>query len=475
MSRLVVRGGTVVTAQDQFRADVFCEDGLIRAVGPDLDVPAGTQVVDAGGQYVFPGGIDAHTHMELPFMGTVSADDFYTGTAAGVAGGTTSIIDFIIPGRKQSLLDARDFWMGNAKKAVADYAFHMAVTWFDDQVKREMAHVFHEDGIQSFKIFMAYRGAIGVDDVELIGVLDTAHDLGALVTSHCEHGDAVVALQTRLFERGLTEPKWHAASRPSYLEGEATNRVIQLARAAGDGRNGHLAQPHEAQPLYIVHLTCRESMDAVYRARQEGQKVLVETCPQYLLLDDSVYEKPDFEGAAYVMSPPIRPKGHQEYLWNAMAAGAIQHVATDHCPFRQADQKIMGKDDFRKIPNGAAGVEDRMTLLYSYGVATGRITLQQFVDVTSTQAAKIFNLYPRKGSITPGADADLCIYDPSGTSRISARTHHQNVDRNIFEGFETRGKVATTVVAGRVQWQDGDLRVERGAGRYLKRTSGLGA
>lgn len=470
MSRLVVRGGTVVTAQDQFRADVFCEDGLIRAVGPDLDVPGGTQVVDAGGQYVFPGGIDAHTHMELPFMGTVSADDFYTGTAAGVAGGTTSIIDFIIPGRKQSLLDARDFWMGNAKKAVADYAFHMAVTWFDDQVKREMAHVFHEDGIQSFKIFMAYRGAIGVDDVELIGVLDTAHDLGALVTSHCEHGDAVVALQTRLFERGLTEPKWHAASRPSYLEGEATNRVIQLARAAGDGRNGHLAQPHEAQPLYIVHLTCRESMDAVYRARQEGQKVLVETCPQYLLLDDSVYEKPDFEGAAYVMSPPIRPKGHQEYLWNAMAAGAIQHVATDHCPFRQADQKIMGKDDFRKIPNGAAGVEDRMTLLYSYGVATGRITLQQFVDVTSTQAAKIFNLYPRKGSITPGADADLCIYDPSGTSRISARTHHQNVDRNIFEGFETRGKVATTVVAGRVQWQDGDLRVERGAGRYLKRT-----
>ena len=472
MSKLVVRGGTVVTAQDQFSADVYCEDGVIRAVGPNLDVPAGTEVVDAGGQYVFPGGIDAHTHMELPFMGTVSADDFYTGTAAGVAGGTTSIIDFIIPGRNQSLLDARDFWMGNAKKAVADYAFHMAVTWFDDQVKREMAHVFHNDGIQSFKIFMAYRGAIGVDDVELVGVLDTAHALGALVTSHCEHGDAVVALQTRLFERGLTEPKWHAASRPSYLEGEATNRVIQLARAAGDGRNGHTAHPHEAQPVYIVHLTCRESMDAVYRARQQGQKVLVETCPQYLLLDDSVYEKPDFEGAAYVMSPPIRPQGHQEYLWNALAAGAIQHVATDHCPFRQADQKTMGKGDFRKIPNGAAGIEDRMTLMYSYGVATGRITLQQFVDVTSTQAAKIFNMYPRKGAIVPGADADLCIYDPTGTSRISAKTHHQNVDRNIFEGFETKGKVATTVVAGRVQWHDGDLRVERGAGKYIKRTGG---
>jgi dihydropyrimidinase len=461
----------VVTASDRFKADVYCEDGVIRAVGANLDVPAGTEVVDASGQYVFPGGIDAHTHMEMPFMGTVSSDDFFTGTAAGVAGGTTTIIDFIIPNRNQSLLEARDFWMNNAKKSVADYAFHMAVTWFGDQVKREMEHVYRHDGIQSFKIFMAYRGAIGVDDVELVGVLDTAHQLGALVTSHCEHGDAVVALQNRLFERGLTEPKWHPASRPSYLEGEATNRVIQLARVAADGRNGHMAAAHEAQPVYIVHLTAKESMDAVYRARQDGQKVLVETCPQYLLLDDSVYDKPDFEGAAYVMSPPIRPKGHQEVLWNALANGAIQHVATDHCPFRQSDQKTMGRHDFRQIPNGAAGVEDRLTLLYTYGVATGRISLQQFVDVTSTQAAKIFNLYPRKGCIAPGADADLVLYDPSGTGRISAKTHHQNVDRNIFEGFETKGKVATTIVAGRVQWHDGDLRVERGAGRYLKRTN----
>lgn len=466
---LVIRNGTIVTAEDQYVADIYCDAGVIKAIGKNLDVPAGTQAVDGSGQYVFPGGIDAHTHMEMPFMGTTSCDDFYTGTAAGVAGGTTTILDFIIPNRNQSLLEARDFWMNNAKKAVADYGFHMAVTWYDETVKKEMQHVFKNDGIQSFKTFMAYRGAIGVDDIELLGVLDTAHDLGALVTTHCEHGDAVVALQTRLAERGLKEPKWHAASRPSYLEGEATNRVIQLARAAGDARNGHQATAAETQPIYIVHLTCKESMDAVYRARQVGQQVLVETCPQYLLLDDSVYEKPDFEGAAYVMSPPIRPKGHQEYLWNALATGGIHTVATDHCPFRQADQKIAGKDDFRKIPNGAAGIENRMALMYTYGVAKKRITLQQFVDVTSTQAAKIFGLYPRKGAIQVGSDADLVLYDPKGTGKISAKTHHMKVDRNIFEGFELSGKVATTVVNGRVQWQDGDLRVERGAGRYLKR------
>ncbi|MFT3711316.1 MAG: dihydropyrimidinase [Archangium sp.] len=467
---LIIKNGTIVTANDQYVADIYCADGVIKAIGKDLQAPAGATVVDGSGQYVFPGGIDAHTHMELPFMGTTSSDDFYTGTAAGVAGGTTTIIDFIIPNRNQNLLEARDFWFNNAKKSVADYAFHMAVTWFSDQVKKDMEHVYRHDGIQSFKIFMAYRGAIGVDDVELVQVMDTAHSLGALVTSHCEHGDAVVALQTRLFNRGKTDPLAHAHSRPAYLEGEATNRVIQLARVASDGRNGHIASPKEAQPVYIVHLTCKESMDAVYRARHEGQKVLVETCPQYLLLDDEVYSKPDFEGAAYVMSPPIRPKGHQEYLWNALSTGAIQHVATDHCPFTQ-EQKSAGRNDFRKIPNGAAGIENRMSLLYTYGVATGRISLQQFVDVTSTQAAKIFNLYPRKGAIAVGSDADLVLYDPKGTGKISAKTHHQRVDRNIFEGFELKGKVARTVVNGKLQWNDGDLRVERGAGRYLKRTN----
>ena len=470
MQATVIQNGTIVSSTDQFVGDVVCKDGKIVAVGKRLDVPAGSEVIDASGCYVFPGGIDAHTHMELPFMGTVSADDFYSGTAAGIAGGTTTIIDFIIPNRNQSLLEARDFWMNNAKKACGDYAFHMAVTWFSEQVKREMGQVFRDDGIQSFKIFMAYRGAIGVDDLELIGVLDAAHELGALVTSHCEHGDAVVALQQRLIAQGKTHPKYHPQSRPAYLEGEATNRVIQLARAAGEARNGHDAGPSDAQALYIVHLTCKESMDAVYRAAAEGQKVFVETCPQYLLLDDRVYDTPDFEGAAYVMSPPIRPLGHQEYLWNALRSGMIHHVATDHCPFRQVDQKVMGKDNFTKIPNGAAGIENRMALMYTYGVAAGKISLQQFVDVCCTQPARIFGLHPRKGSIAVGADADIVVYDPSGTSRISAATHHHRVDRNIFEGFEQKGRVTHTVVNGRVQWQNGDLRVERGAGRYLRRT-----
>ncbi len=470
MSSVVLKSGTIVTSTDQYVADIVCEDGIIRAIGKDLAVPLGATVLDCSGQYVFPGGIDGHTHMELPFMGTVSADDFYTGTAAALAGGTTTIIDFIIPGRNQSLLEARDLTMANAKKSCCDYGLHMSVTWFGDQVRREMAEVYHKDGIQSFKIFTAYRGSIGVDDIELVGVLDAAHELGALVTSHCEHGDAIVALQQRLLAQGKTEPKYHAHSRPSYLEGEATGRVIALARAAGAARNGHDSKAADAQALYIVHLTCKESMDAVYRATAEGQKVWVETCPQYLLLDDSVYDKPDFEGAAYVMSPPIRPKGHQDYLWNALSAGLIHHVATDHCPFRQADQKTMGLGNFTKIPNGAAGVENRMALLYTYGVAAGRISLQQFVNVTSTQAAKIFGLYPRKGCIAVGADADLLVYDPTGTSTISAKTHHHNVDRNIFEGFELKGRVSHTIAQGKVQWQDGQLRVERGSGRYLRRT-----
>ncbi len=456
---VLIRGGEVVTANDRFVADILCEDGIIQAIGVDLDAPAGAEVVDASGQFVFPGGIDAHTHMELPFMGTVSADDFYTGTAAGIAGGTTTIIDFIIPGRNQSLIEARESWFAKSAKACGDYAFHMAVTWFSEQVDREMRQVFTENGISSFKTFMAYTGAIGVDDAELISIMDTAGDLGALVTAHCEHGQAVIAMQKKLLEQGHIAPKYHARSRPTWVEGEATNRAIMLAKNAG-------------QPVYIVHLTCKESMDAVYRARKEGQLVWVETCPQYLLLDDSVYDKPNFEGAAYVMSPPIRPAGHQEHLWAGLAMGAIHTVATDHCPFRQTDQKSMGREDFTKIPNGAAGIENRMALMYTYGVTTGRLTLEQFVDVCCTRPAKIFNLYPRKGAVLVGSDADLVVYDPSASGTISASDHHHKVDRNIFEGFAIKGAVSHTVANGKVQYAAGDLRVERGAGRYLPRHPG---
>jgi dihydropyrimidinase len=470
MKSLMVRGGTIVTAGDQRAADVYCADGVIRAIGEKLDTPVGAEVIDAHGMYVFPGGVDAHTHMELPFMGDVSADDFTTGTAAALAGGTTTIIDFVIPAPGTSLLEGRRAWGEKAKKACCDYAFHMAITWWGDAVKQEMEKLVKEEGIPSFKVFLAYRGSLGINDAELFNVLRTGRELGALISAHCEHADIVAELQERLLAQGLTAPRYHALSRPSYVEGEATNRFINLARGVCEVRDGWHAPPAQAMPVYIVHLTCRDSMEAVYRARALGQHVWVETCPQYLLLDDSVYDKPDFEGAAYVMSPPIRPRGHQDYLWNALAAGLIQVVATDHCPFRQKDQKIAGKDAFTKIPNGAAGVEDRLSLMYTFGAAAGRISLNQFVDVCCTQPAKIFGLYPRKGTIALGSDADLVVYDPAGTRTLSAKTHHQAVDRNIYEGMQVKGRIAATVAAGVVRSRDGDLRVERGAGRYLKRS-----
>jgi dihydropyrimidinase len=395
--------------------------------------------------------------MELPFMGTVSADDFETGTAAGVAGGTTSIIDFVIPARNQPILEALEDWHAKADKAVSDYAFHMALTWFGDNTAKDMKTCVEQAGIPSFKTFMAYKGAIGIDDEELLKVMATAKDLGALVTAHCEHGDAVVQLQQKFLKEGKIGPKYHALSRPPLVEGEATNRAITLARLSG-------------VPIYIVHLTAKESLAAVNTARMAGHPVFAETCAQYLLLDDSVYNKPNFEGAAYVMSPPIRPKGHQDALWAGISSGLIQVVATDHCPFNQETQKIMGKDDFSRIPNGAAGIEHRLSLLWTYGVQAGRLDIHKFVDVFATAPAKIFGMYPRKGSIVPGADADLVIYDPTTESTISADSHHHNCDRNIFEGFTVKGHASHVIVAGRVQARDGKLDVQKGAGKYIKRT-----
>ncbi len=454
---VLIKNGDIVTALDRWVGDIACRDGRIVALGADLAAEPGDQVVDASGQLVFPGGLDPHVHMELPFMGTVSADDFETGTAAGIAGGTTSIIDFVIPNRDVNLMDGLADWHAKAKKAVADYGFHMAVTWWGDHTAEWMRRCVEEEGIPSFKTFMAYRGAIGVDDWELIQVMKTARELRALVTVHAEHGDQVVALQEKLAGAGHTAPKYHALSRPPAVEGEATARAATLARLNGT-------------PLYVVHVTCKEAVEAVNAARMAGQTVYGETCTQYLLLDDSVYEKPDFAGAAYVMSPPIRPAGHSEVLWGALKAGALQVVATDHCPFNQVGQKEMGKDDFRLIPNGAAGIEHRLALLYTYGVLEERIDLHQFVDLTSTRAAKIFGLYPRKGAICAGADADLVVFDPQASGVISAKTHRHRVDTSIFEGFKTTGAASTVVAQGRIQYQAGDLRVERGGGRYLKRS-----
>ncbi len=453
---VIIKGGTAVTAEQSFKADVYCEDGRIAQVGLDLDTPAGAEVVDAGGQFVMPGGIDPHTHMQLPFMGTVASEDFYTGTAAGLAGGTTCIIDFVIPAPQTSLLSAFHQWREWAQKSVSDYAFHVAVTWWDDSVHQDMGTLVQEHGVNSFKHFMAYKGAIMADDEILVNSFTRAWELGALPTVHAENGELVWQLQRKLMESGITGPEGHPQSRPPEVEGEAANRAIRIAQAL-------------KTPVYLVHVSAKESLGEVIRARNEGQRVFGEVLAGHLLVDDSVYLNTDFDtAAAHVMSPPFRPKGHQDALWRGLQSGNLQTTATDHCCFC-ADQKAMGKDDFTKIPNGTGGVENRMEVLWHAGVNTGKLTMNEFVRVTSTNAAQIFNMYPRKGSISVGADADLVIWDPEASKTISAKTHHQNVDYNIFEGMTVRGTASHTISQGKVVFKDGELSVERGAGRYIER------
>ena len=453
---VLIKGGTVVNTDRTFAANVLCSDGKIVAVGDELEAPSGATVVDAGGQFVMPGGIDPHTHMQLPFMGTVTTEDFYTGTAAGLAGGTTMIIDFAIPNPQQNLIETYQQWREWAEKAVADYSFHVAVTWWDDSVYEDMGTLVRDHGVNSFKHFMAYKGAIMANDEILVNSFSRALELGAVPTVHAENGELVFRLQKELFEKGITGPEAHPLSRPPECEGEAANRAIRIAEVL-------------KVPLYVVHNSCKQSLEAITRARNEGQRVFGEVLAGHLLVDDSVYRHPDFDtAAAHVMSPPFRSKEHQEALWHGLQSGNLQTTATDHCCFC-ADQKAMGKDDFRSIPNGTAGIENRMEVLWHHGVGTGRLTMNEFVAVTSTNAAQIFNVYPQKGSITVGADADIVVWDPEATKTISAKTHHQKVDYNIFEGMEVKGGASHTISQGKIVWADGKLNVERGAGRYVDR------
>ena len=453
---VIIKGGTVVNADQSFRADVYCDDGIIQAVGPDMDAPLGVDVVDAGGCYVMPGGIDPHTHMELPFMGTVASEDFFSGTTAGAVGGTTMIIDFVIPGPQEDVLETYHKWREWAEKSATDYSFHVAITWWDDSVPDAMGTLCRDYGVNSFKHFMAYKGAIMADDETLVNSFTRARELGALCTVHAESGELVDHFQTKIFESGITGPEGHPQSRPPQVEGEAANRAIRFAQMID-------------VPLYVVHNSCAHSLNEIARARREGQRVFGEVMAGHLLVDDSVYRNPDFEfAAAHVMSPPFRPKANKEALWRGLQSGDLQTTATDHCCFC-ADQKAMGKDDFRKIPNGTGGIEDRMHVLWTHGVNTGRLTMSEFVAVTSTNSAKIFNIYPRKGMIAAGSDADLAIFDPQATHTISAKTHHQNVDFNIFEGMELTGINVATVSQGKVVYKDGDVRTERGVGRYVDR------
>ena len=455
MTKLLVRGGTITTAERSFDADILCVDGLIAAIGENLEAD-GAEIVDAAGARVIPGGIDPHTHMELPFMGTVASEDFFTGTAAGFAGGNTTIIDFVIPGPNDSMLDAFHTWRGWAEKAAGDYAFHVAVTNWSPRAHEEMGILVRDHGVTSFKHFMAYKGAIMVDDAAMIQSFSRARELGALCNVHAENGEVVAHLQQKLLAEGITGPEGHPLSRPAAVEGEAAQRAIAIAGLLD-------------MPVYIVHVSTEDATAAITRAREAGQRVYGEVLAQHLVVDESVYWNSDFAfAAAHVMSPPFRPKSHQKALWAGLAAGNLQTTATDHCCFC-APQKSGGAGDFTKIPNGTAGIEDRLSIIWHHGVGTGKLTPEEFVAITSTNAARLFNLFPRKGLIAVGADAALVIWDPTATRTISAKTHHQNVDFNVFEGQTVTGLARTTIANGKIVWHAGKLHAVRGAGRYLAR------
>ncbi|MCU0908568.1 MAG: dihydropyrimidinase [Rhodobacteraceae bacterium] len=448
----VIKNGTIVTADLTYAADVAIENGRIAAIGPNLK---GDEVLDATGCYVMPGGIDPHTHLEMPFMGTYSADDFDSGTRAALAGGTTMVVDFALPSPGQGLMDALRMWDNKTSRAHCDYSFHMAITWWDQKVWDEMAAVV-DRGITSFKHFMAYKGALMVNDDEMFASFTRCADLGALAMVHAENGDVVAELQRKLLAEGNTGPEAHAYSRPPAVEGEATNRAIMIADMAG-------------VPLYVVHLSCEESHEAVRRAKAAGKRVWGEPLIQHLVLDDSEYRHPDWDHAARrVMSPPFRDRKHQDSLWAGLASGSLSVVATDHCAFTTA-QKRFGVGDFTKIPNGTGGLQDRMPVLWTHGVATGRITVNEFVAVTSTNIAKILNMYPRKGAVLVGADADLVVWDPKASKTISAATQQSAIDYNVFEGHQVTGLPRFTLTRGRVAVTEGTVHGKEGHGQFVAR------
>ncbi len=458
MTTLLIRGGTVVNADRAFRADVLCQDGRIVQVGEGLSAPAGATIVDASGQYVMPGGIDPHTHMQLPFMGTVTMDDFYTGTAAGLAGGTTMIIDFVIPDPMEPILSAYKKWRGWAEKAASDYSFHVAITWWDESVKRDMGTLVNEEGINSFKHFMAYKNAIMCNDETLVNSFQRALELGAMPTVHAENGELVYLLQNEVLAKGITGPEGHPLSRPPRVESEAANRAIAIADVLG-------------VPIYVVHVSSAETAEVIALARARGQRVYGEVLAGHLVIDDSVYRDTNFtSAAAHVMSPPFREKGNQEFLWRGLQSGNLHTTATDHCTFC-AEQKAAGKDNFAKIPNGCGGIEERMAVIWDAGVNTGRLTPSEFVAVTSTNTAKLFNIYPQKGSISVGADADVVVWDPLGSKTLSVKTQHSKGDFNIFEGRQVKGIPTHTISQGELVFVKGELRAKSGVGRYIKRSA----
>ncbi|MEX1180016.1 MAG: dihydropyrimidinase [Cucumibacter sp.] len=449
----LIKGGTLVTADRTWKADVLIDGGKIAAVGANLK---GHTVLDATGCFVMPGGVDPHTHLEMPFMGTYSSDDFESGTRAALSGGTTMVVDFALPSPNQSLLDALSMWHNKTARANCDFSFHMAITWWSKQVFDEMAIIVREKGINTFKHFMAYKGALMVDDDEMFSSFQRCAELGALPLVHAENGDVVAQLQAKLLAAGNNGPEAHAYSRPPEVEGEATNRAIMIADMAG-------------VPLYVVHTSSEQAHEAIRRARQKGMRVYGEPLIQHLTLDDSEYANKDWDHAARrVMSPPFRDKRHQDSLWAGLQSGSLQVVATDHCAFT-TEQKRMGVGNFVKIPNGTGGLEDRMPMLWTYGVTTGRLTMNEFVAVTSTNIAKILNIYPKKGAIVEGADADLVVWDPKREKTISAKTQQSSIDYNVFEGKKVKGLPRFTLSRGVVAIEEGKIKTKEGHGQFVSR------
>jgi len=454
--KTLVRGGTVATATDLYKGDVLIEDGKISAIASSLPDSAADKVLDASGKSVLPGGIDVHPHLEMPFGGTTSADDFESGTIAAAHGGTTSIIDFAIQYKGQTLRQGWEAWMKKAeRKAAIDYGFHLIITDLPVSVEKEMDAMVAE-GVTSFKLFMAYRGVLMLDDGSIFRALCRTGENGGTVCMHAENGDVIDVLVRRALAEGRTDPKYHALTRPPRAEAEATFRAICMAEMAG-------------VPIYIVHLSAAEALEKVTEARDRGLPAYAETCPQYLFLSYANYEEPGFEGAKYVMSPPLRAAGNEERLWRGLSGNDLQAISTDHCPFCMKEQKELGRGDFSKIPNGAPGIETRMSLVWDGGVRTRRISINRFVELTSTSPAKIFGLFPRKGTIAPGSDADLVIFDPEKKTRLSAKTLHMKVDYNPYEGREVTGAATTVISRGNVIIENGRFLGKAGAGEFLKR------
>jgi len=454
---ILIKNGTILNASDIYRGDVFIDGDRVTTIGTNLTMPA-DRVIDAAGRYVLPGGIDVHTHLDMPFGGTTSADDFESGTIAAAFGGTTSIVDFAIQYRGQTLREALEAWRKKAEgKAVIDYGFHMIITELTDAVEAEMDAMVNE-GVTSFKLFMAYPGVFMLDDASIFRAMLRTGKNGGTICMHAENGGVIDVLVKQALAEGKTAPKYHALTRPARAEGEATHRAIALAEMAD-------------VPVYIVHLSAAEALEMVTEARDRGLPAYAETCPQYLFLSYDNYEQPGFEGAKYVMSPPLRPRETQDRLWRGLAFNDLQAISTDHCPFCMKEQKVLGHGDFSKIPNGAPGIETRMSLVYDGGVRTGRISLSRWVELTSTSPAKIFGLFPRKGTIAPGSDADIVIFNPERSQLLSVDTLHMKVDYNPYEGRTVQGVSEIVISRGKVIVEDGKFTGRKGAGEFLKRSA----